>query len=171
MFLHRMHRSITMTDYWNLYRERTKYFATNEFADAAIILSIKTRICYMLLAAYGVDLALLGGSIISGDKLDIRDGCYFLTYYLTNMGGYIEYDGEFASVQHPDGLEIYNKYVGQLLRVCESGTMKGNGFLVPFDEAKPFETCGLYRVNIRWMKGQSIEEAKQSSLGYSYLGH
>lgn len=43
-------------------------------------------------------------------------------------------------------------------------------FLVPFDETKPFENCGVYCVNIKWQKGQALSEVIQTSLGYSYLG-
>jgi len=44
-------------------------------------------------------------------------------------------------------------------------------FLVAFDEAKPFENCGVYHVNIKWKKGQALSEAIQTNLGYSYLQH
>ena len=44
-------------------------------------------------------------------------------------------------------------------------------FLVPIGEAEPFENCGVQHVNIKWQKDQTLSEATQTSLDYSYIGH
>ena len=43
-------------------------------------------------------------------------------------------------------------------------------FLKLFGAAESFENCGVYHVNIRWSKDQSLSEATQTPLGYSYVG-
>lgn len=43
-------------------------------------------------------------------------------------------------------------------------------FLKLFGAAESFENCGVYHVNIRWSKEQSLSEATQTPLGYSYVG-
>lgn len=247
-------KQVTIQDYNKIWRERAADTIDNEYLEALYILNIQTR-AYMLLGfAYGADGVLALASGMSGKQLHINDGCYFLAYYLSCLGGYVEYDGTFPAVGDSNGLEKYNSYVDKLLNVCESGTKEGkaitftqidsacgdtpinycaNGlqtlnywlavkgghigmagecsydglyynlnliyciqdyydfyyedpkggqdsiglvnndemaFLKLFGAAENFENCGVYHVNIRWTKGQSLSEAVQTPLGYSYVG-
>lgn len=43
-------------------------------------------------------------------------------------------------------------------------------FLKLFGAAENFENCGVYHVNIKWIKGQNLSEAIQTPLGYSHVG-
>lgn len=248
-------KAVTMSDYQRIYNERKPSWISNEYEDAIYILGIKTRARLMLRASYLGDAALIIAGGLSGQDIDINAGCYFLTYYLADIGGYEQYDGEFPAVKDENGLDCYNRYVNYLLNVCESGTKEGHilkfiqsdaacgdtpinyspislstfnywlavkggyigmtgtctydgtyysldlyyciqdyydfyyddpsggqdsvgpvsndemAYLVLYDEAEPFENCGVYHVNIKWQKDQTLSEATQTSYAFSYLAH
>lgn len=118
-------KQVTMQDYNKIWMERAADTIDNEYLEALYILNIQTR-AYMLLGiAYGADGVLSLASEMSGKQMNINDGCYFLAYYLSCLGGYVEYDGTFPAVRDSNGLEKYNNYVDKLLNVCESGTKEG----------------------------------------------
>lgn len=247
-------KQVTMEDYNRIWRDRAADTIDNEYLEALYILNIQTRAYMMLGFAYDADGVLSLASKLSGKQVHIDDGCYFLAYYLSCVGGYVEYDGTFPAVGDSNGLEKYNSYVNRLLDVCESGTKEGKtitftqidsacgdtpinycansfqtlnywlavkgghigmagecsydglyyslnlvyciqdyydfyyedpkggqdsvglvnndemAFLKLFGAAESFENCGVYHVNIRWSKDQSLSEATQTPLGYSYVG-
>ena len=119
-------KQVTMQDYNRIWRERAADTIDNEYLEALYILNIQTRAYMLLGTAYLGDSVLLLAGGLSGKKIDINDGCYFLAYYLSCLGGYVEYDGTFPVVGDGNGLEKYNSYVDKLLNVCESGTKEGN---------------------------------------------
>lgn len=248
-------KAVTMSDYQRIYDERKPSWISNEYEDAIYILGIKTKARLMLSASYVGDATLIIAGGLSGQDIDINAGCYFLTYYLANIGGYEQYDGEFPAIKDENGLDCYNRYVNYLLNVCESGTKEGHtlkftqidaacgdtsvnycpisfstfnywlaikgghigmtgtctydgiyysldlyyciqdyydfyyddpaggqdsvgpvsndemAYLVLYDEAEPFENCGVYHVNIKWQKDQMLSEATQTSYAYTYLAH
>lgn len=119
-------KAVTIFDYQRIYDERKPSWISNEYEDAVYILGIKTRAQLMLGASYLGDAALIIGGGLSGQDISINAGCYFLTYYLANIGGYEQYDGKFPAIKDENGLECYNRYVNYLLNVCESGTKEGH---------------------------------------------
>ena len=119
-------KAVTLADYQKIYNERKPSWIVSLEDDIEYILGIRTRVAVLLTGACVVDGAfvLIGG--LSGQKIDINAGCYFLMYYLSCIGGYEEYNGVFPAVEDENGKQNYYIYVNKLLDVCESGTKAGH---------------------------------------------
>lgn len=121
--------------------------------------------------------AACGDTLINYCPISLSTFNYWLAVKGGNIGmtGTCAYDGTYYSLDlYYCVQDYYDFYYDNSVGGRDSVGPVSNdemAYLVLYDEAKPFENCGVYHVNIKWEKNQTLSEATQTSYTYTYLVH